>query len=236
MNINELAKEVHENAVNHGWWGKPPPLPEALCLIHGELSEALEEYRNEESSRLWDVCLSPDDCDFALTCEENVGHPDAGGKRPEPAAGGIAVERADVILRTLDLMAALGVDVDAVVMAKHRYNLGREYATEGNGYDKLFQSRRRDCLHSAGTLSKHSRTSGGGLPPPRQRPRETIKPRPYASSGGINAHTSARLELAEINREIVATRSTIAGDRPRPRSTGRRRRRAPPRLVYRTQE
>ena len=40
--------------------------------------------------------------------------------------------------------------------------------------------------------------------------RDNIKPRPYASSGGINAHTSARLELAEINREIVATRSTIA--------------------------
>ena len=36
--------------------------------------------------------------------------------------------------------------------------------------------------------------------------RDNIKPRPYASSGGINA----RLELAEINREIVATRSTIA--------------------------
>ena len=40
--------------------------------------------------------------------------------------------------------------------------------------------------------------------------RDNIKPRPYASSGGINAHTSARLELAEITREIVATRSTIA--------------------------
>ena len=113
MNINELAKEVHENAVNHGWWEKPPSLTEALCLIYGTCA------------------LSPDDCDFALTCE-NVGHPDAGGEKagackPE----GIAVELADVILRTLDLMAALGVDVDAVVMAKHRYNLGREYRHGG---------------------------------------------------------------------------------------------------------
>ncbi len=91
-------------------------------------------------------------------------------------------------------------------------------------------------LAQRGNLSKHSRTSGGGLPPPRQSAERHIKPRPHASSGGINAHTSARLELAEINREIVATRSTISGDRPRPRSTGRRRRRAPPRLVYRTQE
>ena len=29
MNINQLAKEVHDNAVAHGWWDKPPALPEA---------------------------------------------------------------------------------------------------------------------------------------------------------------------------------------------------------------
>lgn len=91
MNINELAKEVHENAVNHGWWEKPPSLPEALCLIHAELSEALEEYRNG-SPLVYGTCA---------------------------------------LSRTLDLMAALGVDVDAVVMAKHRYNLGREYRHGG---------------------------------------------------------------------------------------------------------
>ena len=75
MNINELAKEVHENAVNHGWWEKPPSLPEALCLIHAELSEALEEYRNGSPLVYGTCALSPDDCDFALTCE-NVGHPE----------------------------------------------------------------------------------------------------------------------------------------------------------------
>lgn len=80
MNINELAKEVHENAVNHGWWEKPPSLPEALCLIHAELSEALEEYRNGSPLVYGTCALSPDDCDFALTCE-NVGHPDAGGEK-----------------------------------------------------------------------------------------------------------------------------------------------------------
>ena len=80
MNINELAKEVHENAVNHGWWEKPPSLPEALCLIHAELSEALEEYRNGSPLVYGTCALSPYDCDFALTCE-NVGHPDAGGEK-----------------------------------------------------------------------------------------------------------------------------------------------------------
>lgn len=85
MNINELAKEVHENAVNHGWWEKPPSLPEALCLIHAELSEALEEYRNGSPLVYGTCALSPDDCDFALTCE-NVGTLTPEGKRPEPAS------------------------------------------------------------------------------------------------------------------------------------------------------
>lgn len=127
MNINELAKEAHENAVAHGWWEKPPTLPEALCLIHAELSEALEEYR-EGNPLIYGTCaLAAEDCKFSGVCDR-VGRPGEGERIDGPCKPeGIAVELADVILRTLDLMAALGVDVDAVVMAKHKYNLGREY-------------------------------------------------------------------------------------------------------------
>lgn len=127
MNINELAKEVHENAVAHGWWEKPPTLPEALCLIHAELSEALEEYR-EGNPLIYGTCaLAAEDCKFSGVCDR-VGRPGEGEGIDGPCKPeGIAVELADVILRTLDLMAALGVDVDAVVMAKHKYNLGREH-------------------------------------------------------------------------------------------------------------
>ena len=131
MNINELAKEVHDNAVAHGWWDKPPTLPEALCLIHAELSEALEEYR-EGSPLIYGTCaLAAEDCKYSGVCDR-VGRPGEGEGIDGPCKPeGIAVELADVILRTLDLMAALGVDVDAVVMAKHKYNLGREYRHGG---------------------------------------------------------------------------------------------------------
>ena len=131
MNINELAKEVHENAVAHGWWEKPPTLPEALCLIHAELSEALEEYR-EGNPLIYGTCaLAAEDCKFSGVCDR-VGRPGEGEGIDGPCKPeGIAVELADVILRTLDLMAALGVDVNAVVMAKHKYNLGREYRHGG---------------------------------------------------------------------------------------------------------
>jgi NTP pyrophosphatase (non-canonical NTP hydrolase) len=37
---------IHAIAKRKGWWDLPCNVPEKLCLIHSEVSEALEAYRN----------------------------------------------------------------------------------------------------------------------------------------------------------------------------------------------
>lgn len=48
MTLREIASRIHENAANHGWWDEERTVPELLCLIHSEVSEALEAYREND--------------------------------------------------------------------------------------------------------------------------------------------------------------------------------------------
>jgi NTP pyrophosphatase (non-canonical NTP hydrolase) len=52
MRINDWQKEVHQNAIQKGWWETKRPLPELLCLIHSEVSEALEVIRGSHDGTL----------------------------------------------------------------------------------------------------------------------------------------------------------------------------------------
>jgi len=50
MELSVLAKDIHANARAHGWWDHQRPVPEVLCLIHLEVSEALEAYRRNDKA------------------------------------------------------------------------------------------------------------------------------------------------------------------------------------------
>jgi len=50
MDFKRLQKDIHKNAKEHGWWEAIRPIPELLCLLHSEVSEALEAYRNDDES------------------------------------------------------------------------------------------------------------------------------------------------------------------------------------------
>lgn len=95
MNITEWAKEIHENAVKHGWWETKRSTGEVIALIHSELSEALEEARD---NRPMMYVLGPNGEEICTPCYFN-------GRKPE----GVAVELADAVIRVLDMAEQVGM-------------------------------------------------------------------------------------------------------------------------------
>lgn len=52
MDVTELQKEVHKTACASGWWGPGHRVVlEVLCLIHSEVSEACEAWRNNDKKK-----------------------------------------------------------------------------------------------------------------------------------------------------------------------------------------
>ena len=108
MNLNEFAREVHANAVAHGWWETERDPAEIIALIHSEWSEALEEYRAGRPM-LWHECmdegLAPEDrpvvCEQCTDCYYYGKECEHRGKKPE----GIAVELIDGCIRIFDFAA-----------------------------------------------------------------------------------------------------------------------------------
>lgn len=102
--LNELAAELHAIAASKGWHDPPPSMSDFAANIHGEVSELFEAYRADGLA--W-PCDKAEKMSEPLTCLEE--------------------EVADILIRTLDMAAALGVDVDRAVRVKTAFNRGRGY-------------------------------------------------------------------------------------------------------------
>ena len=121
IELNEFAKEIHDNAREHGWWEEERKFPEIVALCHSELSEALEEYRDGKPNVYVSASLE------YLPVEERVLPRLLVGQKPE----GMAVEMADCIIRILDWCGKEGIDIEAILKAKHEYNKTRSYKHGG---------------------------------------------------------------------------------------------------------
>ena len=117
MNLADLQKEAHAIAKDHGWWDTERTFGDLIALVHSELSEALEAYREREL----EAYTPPDDV---------IGQPGKLGttRQPHPFPGvggyvnvkvstkpeGVASELADVVIRVADMAEHYHWDLDAV--------------------------------------------------------------------------------------------------------------------------
>lgn len=119
MNLNEMRDEAYATSKSKGWYERGRrDIPTLLCLVHSEVSEALEAWRISG-----DEGISADAKKAASEKQLAI----ANGFKPE----GVAAELADVIIRIGDLCGAYGIDLDAAVKAKMAYNKLREYRHGG---------------------------------------------------------------------------------------------------------
>ncbi len=119
--LNELAKEIHQNAVDHGWWEEERSFGEIIALCHSELSEALEEYREGHHPTEGYYKCKADDIDCVEECKE------CQLAKPE----GIPIELADCIIRILDYCGKEGINIDEAIRKKHEHNKSRPYRHGG---------------------------------------------------------------------------------------------------------
>lgn len=111
----EWAKEIHENAVAHGWWEEDRTISEICALIHSELSEALEEAR---AARPMMYVMDEYNGEYI----QNPKY--FGAKKPE----GIAVELADAVIRMLDWMAYCGQEYRLDIVEEQGERIAAGYA------------------------------------------------------------------------------------------------------------
>lgn len=129
MNLTEFAKEVHQNAVDHGWWEKEVSFGEIVALCHSELSEALQEYRENMPMEYRRCMFNKDVCEQKACVAYETGGCDGNLILDKPE--GVAVELADCILRILDYCGKESIDIEKILLDKHDYNKSRPYRHGG---------------------------------------------------------------------------------------------------------
>lgn len=131
---NELAlvaKAIHDNNVKLGWRGPDAPertFGDDIALIHSEVSEMLEAYRDHGINMM---VRHPDGTarfmSFPSAGRAMEFTPEGQPMKPE----GIGSEAADILIRLLDTCFEYGIDLGAELQTKMEYNATRTFRHGG---------------------------------------------------------------------------------------------------------
>jgi len=123
--INKLAEEIHNNAKRKGFYEDEKNIGEMLCLVHSEVSEALEADRKNRFSSVDEITLKGlADKDFGASYNNDD---DFKNQFEISVKDTFEDELADVVIRVFDLCAFKGIDIESHIKAKMRFNSMREH-------------------------------------------------------------------------------------------------------------
>ena len=105
LDFEMLQKQAYDIAFTHGWWDgtQDDAVRQHLLKLHEEAVEAHRAWRSGESA------------------------PAAGNGKP----CGLPSELADVVIVAMNIAERLGIDLEAEILRKHKYNAGRPYRHGG---------------------------------------------------------------------------------------------------------
>lgn len=111
MHIKDLQRIAHQDSVRNGWYDGPERnLPEMICLMHSELSEALEALRDPNE-------------DGSLKQSEKI-----------PEFSELEEELADAIIRIADFAEYQGLNLEDAISAKLAMNRTRGFKHGGKSF------------------------------------------------------------------------------------------------------